>query len=261
MPHSLPTAVQSARLPPGFLQFCPRKVRKSGLGTRGCRGTPLQWPPAAPWRLLGAACLPPAKKRTRDEGRKSALRSRFQVLLTVPHAFTPWESRVSVRTRVRVLLQNLGTKCLNSDTLGTNRSGFQALSDVNRCKRALRARVLIVVYGRNVPYMAPGPQERRPEGAALRGYRPQSGASATLRPAIPGVSDPLSLEEASNWSIYGSIWASKPPKLIKNDQFTDLPPNGVLLDRAKVSFTGGPQVLQQATRGSAAWGPPGSPGG
>ena len=57
-------------------------------------------------------------------------------------------------TRERAPLQNLGTKCLNSDTLGTKRIAFRCLSDVNRCKEALRASVLIVVYTRE---MVPDP--------------------------------------------------------------------------------------------------------
>ena len=66
---------------------------------------------------------------------------------------SPCERRVLLDGRTRPSLQELGTKCLIPAILGTNRSAFQAVLDVNRCKVPPCGTVLVVVYDREmVPY-------------------------------------------------------------------------------------------------------------
>ena len=93
-----------------LLQFCPHFLRKAGKADSGREGVGdfpqarKSPPPTGGRAICSKMCMPSARDRTRDEGRNSGFRPEFRYFLAVPHAFTPTESRVLLRTRARVLL-------------------------------------------------------------------------------------------------------------------------------------------------------------
>ena len=143
-------------IPARNYQFCPRKAgfaAKSGLGTRGFRGTPLKArfprPPRGASGESSKMAPDPRKKRTRDEGRNPAPGAGFRYFSDGAACLHPTERRVFSDRRDGDLLAISALGSRNCVILGTNRGRNVSVSDVNRCKVAHRATVLIVVYRRN----------------------------------------------------------------------------------------------------------------
>ena len=155
--------------------------RKKRTRDEGVRGTPRRArkvpPPTGGRSTLQQDGHASPKKRTRDEGRNSGLETGIQVLFDGAACLHTCERRGLLGSRERLPLQNSGTKCLNSDTLGTNRIDFRCLLDVNRCKPPPQRRRVIVVYTAKWSHMAAAPQTV-PGGRSGRPYAPR-GSSGT----------------------------------------------------------------------------------